>query len=260
MTTLWAILLLLSLLLAIAGALRLGWLCGRLRLRRYGEQANEGLGALDAAVFGMMGLLLAFTFTGAASRFDERRNLVTAEVNALGTSWLRLDMLPEPARAELRDLFRMYLDGRIAAYRNPDRRQAVTQLAEHTAGMQARIWDRLMVAIRDAPTVPPLVLLPPVNEAFDLSTTRMLVTRQHPPRAIYAMLVLMVLVSGFLAGFGQAKASRQSLLHMVGFAATTTLALYLIIDLEYPRMGLIRVDSFDVALAELRAGWNEVTP
>jgi hypothetical protein len=259
MKMLWAILLLLCLLVVIAGVLRLGWLCGRRRLRLHGEQANEGLGALDAAVFGMMGLLLAFTFTGAASRFDERRSLVTAEVNALGTSWLRLDMLPEPARAELRDLFRLYLDGRIAAYQNPDRVQALAQLTEHTARMQARIWNRLMEAIRDTPSVPPVILLPPVNEAFDLSTTRILATRQHPPPAIYAMLVMMVLVSGFLAGFSQAKAARQSLLHMAGFATTTTLALYLIIDLEYPRMGLVRVDTFDQALVELRAGWDQAT-
>ena len=95
-----------------------------------------------------------------------------------------------------------------------------------------------------------------INEAFDLATTRALATRQHPPLAIHLLLVTMVLISGFLAGFSQAKAARQSWLHMTGFALTTTLALYLILDIEYPRVGLIEVTGFDLALKELRAGWK----
>jgi len=250
----WATALALCLLAGIVGVLHLGWWWGRRRLRRLGEAANDGLGTLDAAVFGMMGLLLAFTFTGAASRFEHRRDLITAEVNAISTSWLRLDLLPEPARGEVRDLFREYLDGRIAAYRNPDLQQAQVQLAEHTSRLQARLWERLMVGIRESPSLPlAQVVMPPVNEAFDLATTRALATRQHPPMPIYGLLIMLVLISGFFAGLGQAKSARQSRPHMAGFALATTLALYLIIDLEYPRRGLIRVDSFDQALVDLRA-------
>jgi hypothetical protein len=254
MLVILAIALLLCLLAAIVGSLRLGWWWGRRRLRLLGDQANDGLGTLDAAVFGMMGLLLAFTFTGAAGRFDDRRHLITAEVNAVGTAYLRMGLLPEPARGEVRELLRQYLDGRIAGYRNPDRQQAREQVNEVTSRLQAQIWARLMDAVRDSPSLPLAVaVLPSVNESFDLATTRALATRQHPPKAIYCMLIMMVLVSGFLAGFGQAKAARQSLLHVAGFAVTTTLALYLIIDLEYPRVGLVRVDDFDQALVELRA-------
>lgn len=256
MLILWAAALLLCLFAAIVGVQRLGWWWGRSRLSRYGDKANEGLGAFDAAVFGLMGLLLAFTFTGAATRFDHRRDLIVAEVNALGTAWLRMELLPEPARSETRELFREYLDGRIAAFANPDVRQARLQLQEHTARLQAKIWLRLTAATRETPTLQQAALLPPVNEAFDLATTRALATRQHPPLAIYLLLVTMVLISGFLAGFSQAKAARQSWLHMSGFAVTTTLALYLIFDMEYPRVGLIEVTGFDQALTQLRAGWK----
>jgi len=252
-----AIAFLLCLLAAIVGSLRLGWWWGRRRLRLLGDHANDGLGTLDAAVFGMMGLLLAFTFTGAAGRFEDRRHLITAEVNAIGTAWLRLDIVPEPTRGEVRELFRQYLDGRIAGYRNPDLLQARKQVDEITNRLQAEIWAQLMTAVRDSPSLPiPVAVLPSVNEFFDLATTRALATEQHPPRAIYGMLIMMVLVSGFLAGFGQAKAARQSLLHVAGFAVTTTLALYLIVDLEYPRAGLVRVGDFDQALVDLRASMN----
>lgn len=256
MLILWASVVLLCLIGTIVGVQRAGWWWGRRRLALHGEKANEGLGGFDASVFGLMGLLLAFTFTGAASRFEDRREMIVDEVNSLGTSWLRMELLPEPARSDTRALFREYLDGRIAAYANPDLVQAQTQLQEHTARMQSRIWERVMTATRETPSLQQAALLPPINQAFDIATARLLATRQHPPLSIYAMLVTMVLVSGFLAGFSQAKATRQSWLHTAGFAITTTLALYLIIDLEYPRIGLINVTGFDQALVELRAGWN----
>lgn len=256
----WNIVLLLCLIAGVIGVQRLGWWWGRKRLDLFGEKANEGLGSLDAAVFGLMGLLLAFTFTGAANRFDNRRDLIVDEVNALGTAWLRLDLLPEPAREEVRTLFREYLDGRIAAYASPDPLQTRAQLTEHTARLQALIWQRLMAATRETPSLQQAALLPPVNQAFDVATTRMLATEQHPPLPIYGLLVAMVLVGGFLAGFNQVRASRQSWLHIAGFAATTTLALYLIIDLEHPRLGLIRVSGFDHALVDLRASWNPANP
>jgi hypothetical protein len=73
---------------------------------------------------------------------------------------------------------------------------------------------------------------------------------------IFVMLMILVLVSAFLLGFSQGKVERQSRMHLLGFAITTALALYIIIDLEYPRLGLIRVDGFDLALVELRESMN----
>ena len=96
-------------------------------------------------------------------------------------------------------------------------------------------------------------VLPPVNEMFDIATTRVMATQQHPPRAIYMMLAMLILVSAFLAGFSQASSARPSMLHVFGFSAVTALAFYLILDLEFPRQGLIRVESFDQALIDLRA-------
>ncbi len=88
---------------------------------------------------------------------------------------------------------------------------------------------------------------------FDIAEVRLLSTRQHPPLAIYLMLGFLVLVSALLAGFGMAKAKAQSPLHLVGFAAIVSLSIYLILDIEFPRLGLVRVERFDQAMHELRA-------
>jgi hypothetical protein len=109
----WALPSMIVLFVVVLACLRGGWWLGRRHYRIAGEGAHDGLGAVEGAVFGLMGLLVAFTFTGAADRFDDRRQLITEEVNAVSTAWLRLDLLPDKARESVRDLFRQYLDARF---------------------------------------------------------------------------------------------------------------------------------------------------
>jgi len=240
--------------LVIALSLRAGWLAGRRRLAVYGDSANDGLGSAEAAIFGMMGLLLAFTFTGAANRFEQRRALVVQESNAIGTAWLRLDLLRDAPRAQARALMRQYLERRLDAYRHVTDPARTSDALAAVAKVQTQIWDLAVREVREDRSQPlGQLLLPPLNDAFDIAATRVLATRQHTHVAIFAMLGLLVLISAFLAGFGQAKVPRQSMIHLMGFAAVTTLALYLIVDLEFPRLGIIRVDDFDQALVELLA-------
>ena len=96
-----------SLFVGVLAFLELGRRVGRRRIASGGAEAG-GFGAVESAIFGLMGLLIAFTFSGAASRFDGRRDLVTQEANAIGTAWLRIDLVPVDAQAKLRDLFRLY--------------------------------------------------------------------------------------------------------------------------------------------------------
>jgi len=104
----------LFLLAAVIACIELG---RRIRIRRnQKDEAPSGLSTIDGAVFGLMGLLLAFTFSGAESRFDTRRQLIVQESNAIGTAYLRVDLLPATAQPQLREDFRSYTDSRIALY------------------------------------------------------------------------------------------------------------------------------------------------
>lgn len=256
MRLLW-IPILLSLFALIALSLRFGWRVGKRRVTQLGVEANEGLGAMDGAIFGLMGLLLAFTFTGAASRFDQRRELVVQETNAIGTAWLRLDLLQAAPRGQARELFRRYVDQRLDLYHDVTDATRVQAGLAAVAATQGEIWNLAIAQAREDKSQPLVQsLLPALNDMFDIATARVLASRQHPHPAIFGMLLALVLVSAFLLGFSQCKVERQSRMHLLGFAATTALALYIIIDLEYPRVGLIRVDSFDLALVELRASMN----
>src|SRR6185436_2599128 len=110
------------------------------------EGARQGFGVVDGAVFGLLGLLIAFTFSGAAARFDERRQLIIEEANDIGTAYLRIDLLPESAQSRLRELFRQYLDSRLETYRKlPDLEAAKAELAR-SIKLQNEIWTAAIAA------------------------------------------------------------------------------------------------------------------
>src|SRR5688500_2720349 len=136
--------------LALAGGLFGGMLLflelgRRVRLRQLDRDptgGGAGVGVVEGAVFGLLALLIGFTFSSAASRFDGRRQLIADEVNAVGTAWLRIDLLPAEPQPAIRDGFRRYLDARLAAYRAiPDLSAAAIEFANATRA-QEDIWTR----------------------------------------------------------------------------------------------------------------------
>jgi hypothetical protein len=121
---------------------------------------------------------------GAASRFDDRRQLIVQEVNAIGTAWLRIDMLPPEARSPIQDGFRRYLDARLAAYRKlPDIAAAKQELA-NARRIQEEVWAKATDVCRTEAGAPARILLiPAMNEMFDIAEARTLATRAGAARA-----------------------------------------------------------------------------
>lgn len=224
----------------------------RIAARHRGRDTREDhrdASAAEGAVYALLGLLIAFTFSGAASRYETRYQLVVDEANTIGTAWLRLDLLPASDQPPLRDLFRRYTEARIAHARTPVHDQTIKAT---TVALQEQIWSHATRAARGSGEIAPItVLLPALNEMIDITTTRERAKWLHPPAAVFAMLGVLTLVSSLFAGYGLAGKSRHWL-HTIGFAAVLTLALFVIIDFEFPRFGLIRVDAADAVLTEVR--------
>lgn len=241
--------------LAMLGASELGRRIGVAHIAGNPDGLSKGIGPAEAAVFALLGLLLAFTFSGAASRFEARRHLITAEANAIGTAFLRLDLLPADARPAMKDLFRRYVDARLETYRNvADATATAASLAED-AVLQGEIWRR---AVKEsmAPGMPSpsaMLLLAALNDMIDITTTRVMASRNHPPVVVYLMLAALALVGALLIGYETSVNSQRTWLHTLVFAAVLSLTIYVIVDLEFPRLGLIRVDGADQLLVDLRA-------
>ena len=248
-----ALLVFLSLFAAVTGLQEVGRQIGLAR-RRAGHPA-EGIAAMEGAAFALLGLLVAFTFYGAATRFDARRQLVVDEINALGTAWLRIDVLPADAQPAVRDAFRAYVDQRIATYRAlPDQAAARVHL-DSAALRQAGLWSLAVAGSRrvEPPTLAPGVL-DPLNQSFDLATARTAAWQMHPPLMIWLLLSVLAGVCCLLSGFDSAAAARRSWFHVVLLSMLLSATIYATVDFEFPRVGLIRLDNFDELMVSLRAG------
>lgn len=243
-----------TLFLSMLGFYETGYRIGRQRRSQNGEDTGKGSGALEAAVFGLLGLLLAFTFSGAASRFEDRRHLIAEEANAIGTAYLRLDLLAPVEKAELQPLFARYVDNRVTVYQGLADPQLTTKRLAESASLQNDIWSRAVNACRQpgAMAQAAMLLLPALNSMIDITTTRTVATQNHPPVVIFILLVMLSLVSALLAGYDSSASEKPSRLYTLIFAVTMSLTLYVILDLEYPRLGLIRIDSADQLMIDLR--------
>jgi hypothetical protein len=243
------------LLLATLVMIETGRRIGKRRFQEEGEVAGRGFGAVEGAIFALLGLVLAFSFSGALARFDARRQLVVKEVNDIGTAWLRIDLLPAEAQPGMRDLFRKYLDARIEAYASVPDATALREALGRSAALQKEIWNQAIVATRGAPTGPSqILLLPALNAMFDTSTSQQEVARLHPPKVIFLMLGALILACALFAGYDMGNRPNLNRLHSIAFAVVLSITVYVIVDLEYPRLGFIRMSDSDAAFVALRAG------
>jgi hypothetical protein len=247
----WAVVLFVGMI----GLIEVGRRIGRRRMAKDPQGALTGFGAIEGAVFGLLGLLIAFTFYGAAARFDARRQLIIDETNAIGTAYLRLDLLPDADRSALQNVFREYVESRLDAYRKLPDVQAAKAVYAQSQELQQKIWQRAVNACRKSGNSPAtIVLLPALTQMFDITTTRLMSSQIHPPLIVFILLGVLALVSALLGGYDMAQGKSRNWLHAIGFAVIMALTVYVIIDIEYPRLGLIRVDAFDQALVDLRKG------
>ena len=233
--------------------LEVGRRLGVRRLAERGSADNAGVGVVDGAVYGLLALLIGFTFSGAADRFDRRRHLIAEEKNAAETAWLRVSIMPPDLQPPIRTHFREYMDAIIAYYaQNPSREVALNESSAMT-NARADLWAATVPACRRPEEQNSCQLfLPALNEMFDAVDMERMTRRIHPPFVIFVMLGVAALATALFAGYGMAGGRKRNVVYMIGIAATVAIAAYVIIELEYPRVGLIRVSAMDQVLVELR--------
>ena len=208
--------------------------------------------AIEGAIFALFGLLLAFTFSGAVTRYDTHRRLVTEETNAIGTAYLRLDLLSTDAQPALRQLFRDYITSRLGLYK------AVSEeISPTTEDLRREIWQQSLAAAKSpgANVDAVKLLLPALNTMFDITRTRQNAFNMHPPAVVFLLLFVFSGGAAFLAGYSMTSHGR-SWFHMFALSLAVTLTVYATLEIEYPRQGLIRLENTDKNLIELRNSMN----
>jgi hypothetical protein len=237
-----------ALFVAMVVCQEIGYRLGRMRGRTI-SNAFEGFDAIEGAVFGLFALLLSLSFFGAATRLDARRQLIVSEANAIATAYMRLDLLPGAEQPEARHLFREYVDERVRISEMSNEAAALSA-THNEARLQQAIWSHAIGATEK--NVPGAALLiPAVNQMFEIAAAKAIAVQTHLPGLVFDFLVFTALVSGVVAGFGMARGQRNWL-SVIAFASVVAATLYVMIDMEYPRAGLIRIGAADLALTNLR--------
>jgi hypothetical protein len=204
---------------------------------------------IENADFALLGLLLAFTFSGAIARFDEHRSLIIEEINMIDAAYRRLDLLPQETQPPIRQLFRDYITTRLNQYETTEH-----AMSPESRRLQEEIWKESVTAAsmsQPNPNSATLLLLPALNNMFDITNTRRNAFDMHPPGAVFLLLFFLSCLCAFIAGF-VIQSGRKNWLHMVGFAALVSLTIGVILDIEYPSHGLIRLTSYDSYFVALR--------
>ena len=228
-------------------------LCDRIgRRKRHEDGHPEVSGVIISALFALLGLLIAFTFSGAYSRFDARRQLTVEEANAIGTAYLRVDLLPLAAQGPVREKFREYASLRAALYPRVVDSDAVSADLAEAAELQQDIWARVIAATTGMEQqTTRMLLLPAINEMIDIVTTRSVAIQTHPPALVWAMLFCIALTCAGLTGYRAGLTKGRGSLYHVLLAAIIASILYVTLDIEYPRHGLVRLDSVNQVLVNV---------
>ena len=229
-----------SLLLGLLGAMDIGFRLGR-RRRRASPDEHSQIGTLQGALLGLLGLLMGFAFSGAMTRFIDRQDGLVRDANAISTAMLRAALLPEPHRQLLRESLRSYAVHRLELSRTMDATRSAQIMANLDAD-QARIWSAALEGVNQR-TDAMMAVLGPVNEVLDQLAARNALAARHIPKAVTTLLVACALLSIGTIGYGCGLSNNRQRGVAAAMSVLVASALWLTIDLDYPRVGLVRINT-----------------
>ncbi|HXQ72017.1 MAG TPA: hypothetical protein VN844_16095 [Pyrinomonadaceae bacterium] len=221
-------------------AVEAGYRFARYRQKRSLEEKESPVGAMVGATLGLLAFMLAFTFGLAGSRFEDRRQVLLSESNAIGTTYLRAAMLPEPARTEARNLLREYTDVRLEGVQPGKFAQAVAKSEE----LHGRLWSVAVAATEKDRSDITGLFVQSLNEVIDLHATRLMAAvRSRVPAIIWIVLYLLAFIAMLMMGYHTRLTGSRRSLAVVALVLGFSLVLYLIADLDRPGQGMLRVSQ-----------------
>lgn len=226
--------------LLVLGGMELGFRIGTWRRRSTGEEKEGSVGAMAGSILGLLAIMLAFSFNLAASRFDARRQAILEESKALGTTWLRTRLLPEPHRSELAGLLRNYVDMRLEGVE----RQEIDETITSSEALHEELWARAVAASEVNPSIMTGLFVQSLNQVIDLHADRVHAgVRSRMPviiwLALFGVAFLGMLATGYQSGIAASRRSPAEIMLAVAFAGI----LFLIVDLDRPYGGMLRVSQ-----------------
>lgn len=234
----------------VLGTTLLGAFVGS-RLRAHAETLREPFGVVQAALLGLVALVLAFGLTMAVGRYDQRRTAVVDDANAIGTTYLRAQTLREPIRTESLDLLVRYTDTSLALSRSVPGSAGATAAVAAGGRLQRELWGLAGEALADSPTdSAPRLYVETLNEMIDIQTARVSALNNRVPSAVLLFEIIGAAVGLGLLALYLAILSR-GVVTVILAAAFVSMLLLVTFDLDRPTRGVVTVP--DTPLVALRA-------
>ena len=223
-------------------AIEVGFRLGRRNRPNIGEHAKSQINTIQGAMLGLLALLLGFTFAMAISRYEARKQLVLDEANAIGTTFLRAQLLPQPQRQEVSQLLRQYVEVRMKFYKASVDPARLREAEKQTGQLHLHLWSyAAALGEKDPRAVTVGLFLQSLNEVIDLDSKRLTALENHVPQIILVLLYSVALAANGLIGYGCGLGGRRNFYVTLTASMLIAFVILVIVDLDRPRRGLIRV-------------------
>lgn len=236
-----------GLLLLFLGSRWLGTMHHRWVLKRHPqrrEPSTDSTGYLVSSALALLGLLIGFTFSMAVERYDERRHAVNEEANAISTVYARAGLFGEPIASRLKASLAGYAAARRDFVAAGENQQALDRIAQNTARTQDQIWAIMKEALaRPGGASLTTATLTSMNEMFDMASTRQALIEAHIPHMVLAVLIGFAVATAYMLGYGSAHEWQTHNAATTIVFMLVAIAIALIIDLDRPRLGFIKIDQ-----------------
>ena len=227
------------------------WLATRLggpmlrRLRKLAEGTREDLGTILAAALTLLGLLIGFSFSMAISHYDQRKNCEETEANAIGTAYVRADLLPAADATKLRALLREYLDQRVLFYTAREEQQ-LRRVNDRTAQLQTGLWSTVLAPAVSQPTAVVAMAVSGINDVLNAQGYAQAAWSNRIPLAAWSLMAAIAICCSALVGYGARNIKVESMLLPI-LPFIVSVSFFLIADMDSPRAGVIRVSPHNLA-------------
>lgn len=214
------------------------------RLRPLATEERDDFNIILSATLTLLFLIIGFSFSLAAGRYDMRKQLEEAEANAIGTEYTRADLLPPADAAKVRALLTTYLGERIQYYQTRDARQ-LAKIEAATSQTQSELWSTARAPAEARPSAMTALVLSGMNDVINSQGYTEAAWLNRIPPAAWILMIFIAISSNVLVGFGLSREKRGRMVFLI-LPVIMSVAFFLIADIDSPRSGIIRVNSVNL--------------
>lgn len=223
------------------------------RLGTKSKKISSDDSGILGSLLGLFALLMAFTFSMAGSRYENRKANLIEESNCIGTAILRSDIYPDSVKTAFKQDFEKYLDARILYFKSDRDDSVINGSLKNSTDAAENLWNRASFYAKNKDYfIQSQMMLPALNSMFDITTTTNAVFNSSVPETIIYLLLAFSIIISFYIGFSSGFKKQIDRIFLFGFCFLTSIVIYTILDLDRPRRGVINLNKEVVLLEDLK--------